>query len=74
MVSLCWDNAFENLVNQECRKTKERATRIEGEFENLVNQECRKTSKQKGVLGHQFENLVNQECRKTLPLPINFLA
>ena len=35
--------SFENLVNQECRKTKGKPTGKQLWFENLVNQECRKT-------------------------------
>ena len=34
---------FENLVNQECRKTKGALFPKPKRFENLVNQECRKT-------------------------------
>ena len=34
---------FENLVNQECRKTFKAVPGFRTMFENLVNQECRKT-------------------------------
>ena len=34
---------FENLVNQECRKTLVTVKFVAVSFENLVNQECRKT-------------------------------
>ena len=35
---------FENLVNQECRKTEQHTMIAKETFENLVNQECRKTA------------------------------
>ena len=56
---------FENLVNQECRKTVKPIIFNDPMFENLVNQECRKTLSYFIPSQVWFENLVNQECRKT---------
>ena len=57
---------FENLVNQECRKTPTKCRWWQSAFENHVNQECRKTYCRCTKLNNGFENLVNQECRKII--------